>query len=256
MQRKTIIVEDEEKTLLVIQDLISRYAPGLEVCGTAGHVEPAINLIEQTKPELVFMDVRIGDGTGFDVLSSLSERYFELIFITAYDNYALEAIRFAAIDYLLKPVGIPEFQNAVDRAITRLKEKKQYAMLETLIHNLGQTETGNKKLSIPSATGFEFVNLADIVWCRSEGSYTIFSLNDKSRIISSKNIGYYEEILNNNEFYRVSNSAIINLRFLKSYSRTQGNVMLNDGTELAISTRKKGEFMDMLKTSVHLKGFH
>src|SRR5688500_8429348 len=110
MQIKTVIVEDEEKTALVIADLIKRYAPRFEICGTASHVQPAATLIEQCRPDVVFMDVRIGDGTGFDVLRALTERRFELIFITAFDNYALDAIRYAAVDYLLKPLGIPEFK--------------------------------------------------------------------------------------------------------------------------------------------------
>jgi two-component system, LytTR family, response regulator len=251
---KTIIIEDEEKTLFVIKDLIHRYAPHLQVIGCASHVEPATDLVESVQPQLVFMDVQIGDGTGFDVLRALSARNFELVFITAYDNYALEAIRFAAIDYLLKPVGIAEFKTAIERVDNRLKEKTQYTQLETLIHNLSQTDAGNKKLSIPSVSGYEFVNLSDIAWCKSEGSYTVFFLADKTKITSSRNIGYYEEIMNTNDFYRVSNSVMFNLRFLKSYSRNSGTVVLNDGTELSISTRRKSEFVDRLKNLGFLKG--
>jgi two-component system, LytTR family, response regulator len=255
MHTKTIIIEDEEKNLFVISDLIHRYAPTLELCGTASHVAPAARLIESVRPNLVLMDVRIGDGTGFDVLRALSTREFELIFITAYDSYALEAIRFAAIDYLLKPVGIAEFKTAIERAENRLKEKTHYSKLETLMYNLSQTDPGNKKLSIPSVSGYEFVNLSDIVWCKSEGSYTIFYLADRTKITSSRNIGFYEEIMNINDFYRVSNSVMFNLHFLKSYSRNQATIMLNDGTELAISTRRKGDFVERLKTLGFLKGF-
>jgi two-component system LytT family response regulator len=255
MRIKTIIVEDEEKTLFVINDLIQRYAPDLEVCGTASHVDPAIRLIESEQPLVVFMDVQIGDGTGFDVLHALQMRAFELVFITAYDSYALEAIRFAAIDYLLKPVGIADFKTAIERVEARLKEKSQFTKLEMLLYNLAQTEAANKKLSIPSVTGYEFVNLADIVWCKSEGSYTIFFLADKSKITSSRNIGFYEEIMCTNDFYRVSNSVIFNLGYLKSYSRNQSTITLNDGTELVISTRRKGDFIERLKTMGYMKGF-
>jgi two-component system, LytTR family, response regulator len=255
MRIKTIIIEDEEKTLFVIKDLIHRYAAGLEVCGTASHVNPATEMIGSVRPDLVLMDVRIGDGSGFDVLHSLPARNFELVFITAYDSYALEAIRFAAIDYLLKPVGIADFKMAVERVETRMKEKTHYTRLEMLMHNLSQTDSGNKKLSIPSVSGYEFVNLADIIWCKSEGSYTVFYLADKTRITSSRNIGYYEEIMNTNDFYRVSNSVMFNLHFLKSYSRNSGTIMLNDSTELSISTRRKGEFVERLRTLGFLKGF-
>lgn len=255
MRIKTIIVEDEEKTLFVINDLVQRYAPELQVVGTASHVNPAVELIDQMHPQLVFMDVQIGDGTGFDVLRALPAREFELVFITAYDSYALEAIRFAAIDYLLKPVGIADFTSAIERVHARLREKTHFKKLETLIYNLAQTEATSKKLSIPSINGYEFVNLSDIVWCKSEGSYTTFYLADKSKITSSKNIGYYEEIMNTNDFYRVSNSVMFNLHFLKSYSRNQGAVTLQDGTELAISTRRKADFIERLKSMGFMKGF-
>lgn len=256
MQLKTIIIEDEEKTLLVIKELIARFTPNLDISGSAGFVNHAVQLIEAQKPELVLMDVRIGDGTGFDVLRRLSARNFELIFITAFDNYALEAIQYAAIDYLLKPVGIPEFRSAVERASERLQEKIRHSNMETLLHNLAQTEASNRKLSISSVNGYEFVSLSEIMWCKSEGSYTIFYLSDKTRITSSRNIGYYEDIMNTADFIRISNSVIINFRFVKSYSRNQGNLTLSDGTELPISIRRKSEFLEKLKSYPYLKGFH
>src|SRR5438270_868410 len=138
MSFKTIIIEDEEKSLHVLQELISELVHDLTVCGTASHIESAIRLIETSAPDLVFMDVCIGDGTGFDVLMNVTNRNFELIFITAYDNYALQAFRFSAIDYLLKPIGMDEFEEAVEKARKRLSAGKSYDRIEGLLNNVFQ----------------------------------------------------------------------------------------------------------------------
>ncbi|AEV97007.1 hypothetical protein A4D02_18430 [Niastella koreensis] len=247
MYVKTIIIEDEESSLFVLQDLIGRLTTNLNILGTAGHLDSAIQLIKCSAPDLVFMDVRIGDGTGFDVLQKLSDRNFELIFVTAYDNYALEAFRFAAIDYLLKPIGMDEFEEAVKRASNRIVEKKRYDTIGVLLHNLFQESEQHKKINIATLNGYEFVELRDIVWCKSEGAYTIFYLSDKSKIVSARNLGYYEELLCCNNFCRIHYSTIINMKLIKSYVKGKGGyIVMSDGTELEISQRRKGDFLEKL----------
>jgi two-component system LytT family response regulator len=247
MRIKTVIIEDEEKSLFVLTDLIKRLANDLEVVGTASHVQEAVKLLEEIEPDLVFMDVRIADGTSFDVLRKLSFRHFALIMVTAYDNYALEAIKFSAIDYLLKPVGIPNFEEAVERARKILSLKIRHNTIETLLHNLGQQGGQDKKISIPTINGYEFIELNNVIWCQSEGSYTTFHLTDKSSIISSRNIGYYAELLNNHNFCRIHNGTIIHMRFIKSYRKGKGGyVIMSDGTELEIAQRRKGLFLEKL----------
>jgi len=247
MSFKTIIIEDEEKSLHVLQELISDLAHDLTVCGTASHTESAIRLIETSAPDLVFLDVCIGDGTGFDVLQHLTNRDFELVFITAYDNYALEAFRFSAIDYLLKPIGMDEFEEAVARARKRLSAGKKIDRIEVLLNNVFQQSEQFKKINIPTLNGFEFIDLHNIVWCRSEGSYTIFHLTDKSKVASTRNLGYYEELLTRNNFCRIHHSVVINLQLIKSYIKGKGGyVIMTDGTELEISQRRKSEFLGRL----------
>lgn len=247
MPIKTIIVEDEEKSLYVLQELISQLATDLAVCGTASHTDSAVQLIETNAPDLVFLDVRIGDGTGFDVLRKLAHRNFELIFFTAYNNYALDAFRFAAIDYLLKPIGIQEFEEAVERVRKRLIEKKHKYSIEALLHNLAQQSGQHKKINIATLNGYEFIELGNIIWCRSDNTYTTFYLNDQSKISSSRNLGYYEDLLNRNNFCRIHHSVMINMQLIKSYVKGKGGcVIMADGTELEISQRRKGEFLDKL----------
>lgn len=247
MPFKTIIIEDEENSLYVLQELISELANDLAVCGSASHTENAVQLIETSAPDLVFMDVRIGDGTGFDVLQQLTNRNFELVFVTAYNNYALEAFKFSAIDYLLKPVGMNEFEEAVEKARKRLLAKQSNDKIEMLLHNLVQQTGQLKKINIATLNGYEFIELCNIVWCKSESSYTVFHLTDKSKIISTRNLGYYEDLLKHNNFCRIHNSVIINMQLVKSYYKGKGGyVIMNDGTELEVSQRRKGDFLNRL----------
>lgn len=247
MRIKTVIIEDEEKSLLVITNLIKRLADDLEITGTAGHVQEAVQLLEEMKPDLVFMDVRIADGTSFDVLRKLLYRNFVLIIVTAYDNYALDAIRFSAIDYLLKPIGIPPFEEALDRARKILSMKVRHNTIEFLLHNIGQQGVQDRKISIATMNGYEFIALNDIIWGQSEGSYTNFYLVDKSKVISSRNIGFYEEALSNHNFCRIHHATIIHLRYIKSYRKGKGgHVIMSDGTELEVAQRRKSIFLEKL----------
>jgi two-component system LytT family response regulator len=245
MSIKTVIIEDEEKSLYVLQQFIHEFAGELSLCGSAGYINDAVRLIESTAPQLAFVDVCIADGTGFDVLQKLSCRDFELIFVTAYDNYALDAFKFAAIDYLLKPLGAGEFERAMQRARKKLSEKKQSNAIGTLLSHLEQLQENERKLGIPVQNGCEFIDLADILWCRSEGAYTIFYISNNTTIISCRNIGAYETLLIRNNFFRIHHSVIVNMRWVRRYVKGKGgSVVLADGTELEVSQRKKIEFLE------------
>ena len=247
MPINTVIIEDEEKSLYVLHEFIRQLAPDLQLCGTASHEDSAVRLITKAAPQLVFLDICIGDGLGFDVLRKLPSRDFELICITAYHNYAMEAFRYSAIDYLLKPLGMQEFEEAVERVRKRLVEKVRYNTIETLVYNLSQTHEYDKKISIPTLTGYDFIDLRNILWCRSDGPYTVFHLDNKSKTTSSRNLGEYEDLLCNNHFFRIHHSIIINMRCIKSYVKGKGGyVVMNDGTELEISQRRKTGFLDKL----------
>ena len=242
---QTIVLEDEEKSLHVIGDLITRLAADVELVGAAGSVEKGVQLIESNEPQLVFLDIQLADGTGFDVLRRLSARNFELICTTAFDNYALEAFRFSAIDYLLKPIGIPEFETAVDRARKRIGDKIRGTHVDTLLHNLSMQAGQDRRIGIATVSGIEFVDLKDICWCSSEGSYTSFHLVNKTKLVSSRNMGYYESLLCTSNFCRIHNAYIINFRYAKKYVRGKtGYVVMADGTQLEVSQRRKGDFLD------------
>ncbi len=247
MLYKTVVIEDEPNSLEAIITLIKNYSPSLQIAGHAAGVADAVKLITTQKPQLVFMDVRIADGTGFDVLRQLQPINFELIFVTAYDSYAMEAIKFAAVDYLMKPVGIQEFEAAIARVQKRLEDKIKHLHVETLLYNLAQQNGTEKKISISSTGGYDFIYIKDVIWCSSDGSYTIFNLSGKQKIISTRHIGFYEELLNDKNFCRISHSIIINMQHIKRYIKGKdGHVIMSDDTELEISQRRKAEFLDNL----------
>jgi two-component system LytT family response regulator len=240
----TVIIEDEQKSAEVVSDLLQQYAPDLELAGTAGNVEKSVRLIESKVPHLIFMDVQIADGTAFDVLRKLSFRNFELIFITAYNHYAVEAFRFAAIDYLLKPLGIPEFEQAVNRVRKRISEKNDHLDIGRLLQYMSGQKEKQPKISISTISGFEFVDPDEINWCSSEGAYTVFHFSGKTKLVSSRNLGFYEDTLSVNNFCRIHHGTMINMGYIKSYIKGKGGyVIMKDGTELEVSQRRKAEFL-------------
>lgn len=245
---KTVIIEDEQKSVFVLTELVKLLAADLDICGSADNTDGAVRLITTTAPDLVFLDVCIGDGTGFDVLRQLPSRNFELVCVTAYNSYALEAIRFSAVDYLLKPVGTDEFTEAMHRVRNRLAEKNRYNTIDTLLHNLAQQKRKDKRISIATnGNGYEFVNLHDISWCEAKGAYTVFHLTNAATITSSRNMGAYEELLGGDNFFRIHNSTIINVHLIKSYTKGRGCfVVMTDGTELEVSQRRKNDFLDKI----------
>jgi two-component system, LytTR family, response regulator len=247
MLLKTILIEDEPNSLEALTTLILNYSSNLEIIGTAGSVNEAVKIIIAQKPQLVFMDVRIADGTGFDVLKKLPSINFELIFVTAYDSYAMEAIKFSAVDYLMKPVGIQDFEEAIERVGKRVEEKNQHRNIETLLFNLAQQNNDQKKISIPTVTGYEFINMKEVIWCGSDGAYTAFYLSTKQKMISTRHLGFYEELLTHKNFCRINHSIIINMQHIKRYVKGKGgHVVMNDETELEISQRRKADFLEKL----------
>jgi len=235
MSIPTIILEDEERSLSVISNLIRQFSSDIDLIGSTGWVDKSVQLISEKAPQLVFMDIQLADGTGFDVLKRVGSREFELIFVTAYTNYAVNALRAEAVDYLLKPIGIPEFEDAVGRARDRIMEKRRR-----------KSAPVQKKVAIATVSGYEFLDVKDILWCCSKAGYTHFYCTDGVKIISSRNLGFYEELLYSHNFYRIHNSSIINLAYLKNYIKSKTSyVVLTDGTRLEISQRRKGAFLEM-----------
>lgn len=246
MPVKTFIIDHDGQSVGLLKTLIRTYAPECNLCGTADNIALAIELIEKEHPRLLFIEVHLHGGTAFDLLDRLSFRNFELVFVTANDRYAIEAFQYDAIHYLLKPLRAADVAEALGRVRRKLRTEMPQLNVDALLGNIVQgQQDASRKISIPTLNGFDFIDLQDVLWCGSDGMYTIFHLFNGNRVISSRNIGVYEELLCANHFFRIHHSVIINMRSIKRYIKGKGGiVVLCDGTELEVSQRKKGEFLE------------
>ena len=251
MQYKTIIVDDEKGGRESLKKLLERHCPEIEVIATAANINVAREKITALQPDLVFLDIEMPGGSGFDLLEQLSDKSFSVIFITAYDQFAIKAIRFSAIDYLLKPVDPEELKNAVSAFVLKHKAKDESIddRIKVLMENM-QPGNSNKKIALPEQDGLVFVYIKDIIRCYSEGSYTRIILKDK-KILVSRTIGELDELLTGSDerFFRVHRSHLINLSHIKRYVKGDGGyAVMDDGSEVEISRRKRNEFIEaMLK---------
>lgn len=245
---QAIIVDDEPHCIEYLSGLLcDEFAGKIELTGTAQTVNEGIKQISALQPDLVFLDVQIGDKTGFDLLRQLSEINFEVIFTTAYEKYAIQAIKFSALDYLLKPIDKEDMQIAINKLFGEISKKITAARLDTLLYNLERKNSGIKRIIVPTNNGFEFLNIADIIRCESHINYTTIFLNENKKLLVAKTLKEFEEMLAEHHFFRIHNSHLVNLSCVKSYHKGKGgSVILSDGTEIEVSTRRKDDFLKEL----------
>lgn len=243
---KAIIVDDESRSAEVLQDLLKHCCKRVKVIDTANSVETGLQLLQQEPPELLFLDIELTDGTGFDLLSQLPDVNFEVIFTTAFEQYALRAIKFCAIDYLLKPIQEDELTEAVAKAEERLQERQANRNFEVLMQNLRSTSP-NHKIALPTTEGLIFVPVKEILRCEADGSYTKMYFKDGKKLVVSKKIKEYEELLNPYGFYRLHHSHMVNMNEIVKYVRGEGGyVVLTDGSMVDVSKRKREDFLAAL----------
>lgn len=239
----TIIVDDEPDAVGFIRSIVQDYCPELEIVGTAGSAIEAVRVITEKKPDLVFLDVEMPHGSGFDVLTCFPKKIFDVIFITAFNHYAIKAIKFSAVDYLLKPININEFIDAVKKVLEKkISVGGQSPEFSMLLENL-RTDTP-RKLAIPTADGMEYLNTPDIIRIEAEGSYCRFFLTDNRRLMVSRNLKEYQELLQDQDFFRTHNSHLINLQLVKKFIRHEGGLVeMIDSSQIPISRGKRDMFL-------------
>ena len=246
---RTILVDDEPDGVRTLKKLLELNCPEVEIAATCNSAKAAIEKLEEVKPDLVFLDVRMPGKSGLDMLTELPVQNFEVIFVTAHDEYMLQALQFSAVDYLMKPVDEDRLVEAVDRVRKRLKMERSAGHKETLIYNIGKAGSPlEMRLCLPTQKGFNIVKLEEIVYCEAKRSYTLFRFANNKSILISKPLFDYDKLLTETVFLRVHKSFLINLLHVKEYVRGEGgSVIMSDGTEIEISRRKKEQFLLKVK---------
>lgn len=238
---KTLIIDDEQSNIENLSILIQKYCPRLTLVGATNTVEGAIQQIAAQQPELLLLDIQLGTQTGFDLLRLLPHKDFEVIFITAYNEYGIDAIKFAAVDYLLKPIDIAELVLAVDKAEDRIATKQTAQQLNFLLNHLKGTGTGSTKIALPQLHEIRYVSVADIIRCEADNSYTRFYLANQEKILVSRSLKEYSEILMPTGFIRTHQSHLVNKIFIKSWIKEDGGMLLLDnGDKIPVSKPNKG----------------
>lgn len=246
---QAILIDDEPRGLTSLQKLLELNCPEVKVMQCCSKAEEARKAIQDLKPELVFLDIAMPGKNGFELLQELPAIDFEIIFVTAHDNFTTQALHLSAVDYLLKPVDDDLLVDAVRRAAKRIGDKGSKQQIETLLHNVTQRNTERKlKLCIPSMKGFQVVDIRDIIYCEASSNYTNFYFTNRALICASKPIHEYETILEDAGFVRIHKSYVVNLEHIKEYLRGEGgSVVLSNGQEIEVSRRKKELLMQRMK---------
>ncbi len=246
---KALIIDDELKSQSTLHKLLERYCTGVEVIGFAHNVESGILAINNLKPNLVFLDISMPDGDGFEVLERVTNRDFEVVFTTAFNDFAIKAFQFAALHYLLKPINYIELQAAVDR----YKENHQNIDLNEKIKILCDSlNNHHQKIILPTANGLRIIELSQILRCEADGSYTNFYLSDDTVLMVSKVLSNFEEILPPDIFCRVHSKHLVNLNFISQYIKGRGGrIIFTNGKEIDVSEGKKKVFLSRLKRLAH-----
>jgi len=241
---KAIIVDDEAKSRKTLITSINKYTPEVEVVADAASVVEALKKIKEFRPDILFLDVQLPDGSGFDILELLPNLNFKIIFISAYDKYAIDAFKFSAIDYLLKPVEPELLIKAIEKSAKEDRLESLEGKLNVLLSNRKQVE----KIALPSTNGLELVKVKDIVYCQADSNYTVFHLNDGQQIMVSRSLKEYDDILSPLGFYRIHQSYLIKLSYVKKYIKGEGgSVILENGKELDVSRRRKEGFIAAIR---------
>lgn len=245
---KAIIVDDELGARESLSKMIEKNCKQLEIVAKADSAQAAFEAITNKQPDLVFLDIEMPNGNAFDLLEKFKEINFNIIFTTAYDHYAIKAIKFSAVDYILKPIDPEELVEAVKRF--EKKHQGQPNVLDkqfkTLLSNV-RPENKLKKVGIPDGDGLIFINLSDIVRCESDGNYTFFILTSGKKIIASRTLGEYEQMFTEDNFFRIHRSHLINLQHVKKYIKGEGGyVIMSDDSQVEVSRRNKNEFLEKL----------
>jgi len=236
---RAVIIDDIPEAIAVLKADLENYCVNIEVVGSAEGVVTGAKLIKEIKPDLVFLDIQMKDGSGFDLLEILGEVNFKLIFTTASDEYAVKAFKFAAVDYLLKPIDPDELMDAVSRVEGQDKPAERIDLLK-------ENFVKAKRIALNTLQKIHIVNVEEILRCESNINYTMFYFTDGTKLLVTKTLKEFDNLLSGHNFIRVHQSHLINTSFIKEFLKSDGVIVMKDGTKVPVSTRKKEVLMEMI----------
>lgn len=238
------LVDDESAVRETVKSILQHYRSDLEIREASG-VEEGVQLIRDFRPDLVFLDIEMGDGTGFDMLTRLQVPSFSLVFVTAHDHYAIKAFKFSALDYILKPVDPQDIMKALLKAESEIADHR-VKKIQTLMHN--GIEKRVEKIALSDNANIHLIDVCDIIVCQAMGNYTQFYLINNREIVISKTLKYYDELLSDQNFFRIHQSYLINLIHLSRFDKREGGeVVMKDGRVIPVAVRKRESLLELLK---------
>lgn len=244
---RVLIIDDEKNTRDVIASILAKRCPTIQLVGNAESVETGLKAIAELKPDLVLLDIHLSDGSGFDLLHKLATIHFKLIFITAYEQYAIKAFKFSACDYILKPINSIELSEAIQKVEANYLQTSELEY-QTLLRNIPEGPRENKKVILKTFDSIYAISINDIIRCESDAYYTRFFIADGQVIMVSNTLKYYDEMLTEYRFFRIHQSHLINLDYLVKFKKADGGfAVMKDGAEIPVSFRKKDLFLDAIE---------
>ncbi len=254
MKIKSIIVDDEKNGRENLAGILNRYCPEIKILGQADSAESGISIIRKYDPDLVFLDIEMPKANGFQLLEYFKDFNFEVIFVTAFDNYAIKAIRFSATDYILKPVNINELKTAVESVAERIRQKQENQRMKELVYNISQPQ--NPRIGLPTGERIEFVEVSKIIRCQGEGNYTHIYFEGNKSLLVAKTLVEFEDLLQEYSFLRVHKTHLVNMKHVAAYLKTDGGVLqLTNGDTISISRRRKETVLQQMKMLSKTKTF-
>lgn len=249
---KAVIVDDEKDAIEAIKLILHEHCTDITVVGTAQSVKDGVKVINDTNPEIVFLDIEMPPGNGFDILEQIPNRQFNVIFVTAYNQYAIKAFKYSAVDYILKPIDINDLINGVNKLKSiQVSQDKVEEKINLLLQNIKSDKPD--KIALSTSESIEFVHICDIIQIQAEGSYSTLKLLDQSQLVVSKNLGEFESLLEDHPFFRPHQSHLINLTHVKKVTRYGNEVVMDDGSIAFLSRRKKNQFLELMASMVQQK---
>ncbi len=241
-----VIIDDEKDSRDILANYLKKYCPDVEVCGFGESVATGLEVINKHKPDLIFLDIEMPYGNGFDLLDKVGDVTFETVFVTAFDNYAIQALNQSAAYYLLKPISIDELIKAVDKIRTERSQENYMRHAQVLLDNI--RTTGQQKIMLPTMEGFEIVTISSILYCEAADNFTKFYFESGSPLLICRTLKYFEDILKDHRFVRIHRSYLINPDYVIRYAKGKGgSVTMKNNQELEISPNKKEEFLALFE---------